>query len=169
MAIITYSDLSPLRKKFSGKKVVFVSGSFDIPHAGHVFFFEESKKHGDALFVTVGRDAEIKKNKGADRPIMNESVRLKMVDSLRAVDYVFLTNRPPEGAGWLVPIEEIFEALRPDVYVVNSDVGDISERQKTADKFGIKMVVLGMDFPSKRDKLSTTRIIEKIKGLTKRP
>ena len=40
------------------KPKVFVSGSFDMLHSGHVAFFEEAASHGD-LYVGIGSDKTI--------------------------------------------------------------------------------------------------------------
>lgn len=165
--IIQYADLKDLRDKNMEQKIVFCSGSYDLVHIGHAFFLKEARSLGDLLVVSVGQDAEIKKNKGPDRPIMNENVRLEMIDSLKPVDYSFLTKRPARGVGWLGPIQEIFDLLLPDIYVVNSDAGDLRERRMIAKQYGTKMVVLGQDYISAGEKISTTHIINKIRSLEK--
>src|SRR3989338_4598654 len=90
VAVIQYKDFKQLRNKLRGKKIVFCSGIFDITHAGHVLFFEDCKTYGDILAVAVGSDAIIRINKGPARPVLNEHLRLKMVDSLKPVDYCFI-------------------------------------------------------------------------------
>ena len=85
--IISYKNLASVRKKYPDKKIVFCSGSFDLIHPGHVLTFEALKKLGDILVVAVGGDKDIAEIKGPTRPILNEDLRLKMVDSLKPVDY----------------------------------------------------------------------------------
>ena len=43
--------IDQLRKK--NKKIVHCHGVFDIVHIGHIKHFEEAKKKGDKLIVTV--------------------------------------------------------------------------------------------------------------------
>ena len=50
-------------KKKSKKKLCFVMGVFDILHVGHVIHFEEAKKKGDILIVSITSDAFV--NKGS--------------------------------------------------------------------------------------------------------
>lgn len=46
-------------------KKVFVSGSYDMLHSGHVAFFEEAASYGD-LYVGVGSDKTIAGTEGAE-------------------------------------------------------------------------------------------------------
>ncbi len=161
--IISFDKLSGLRKKYRNKKIVFCSGSFDLPHAGHVLFFEECKKLGDVLVVMVGRDDEMKIQKGPNRPIMNQDVRLKVVDSFKSVDFCFINPPTPDTENLFDKVVPIFENLHPDIYAVNEDAYDIPYRRKVAKKYGTKLIVLSRSCPKKFENISTTKIIEKIK------
>ena len=43
-SIIQYGDLENIRRKHENQKIVFCSGSFDLPHGGHAIFLEDCKK-----------------------------------------------------------------------------------------------------------------------------
>ncbi len=161
--IISFDDLSSIRKKHTGEKIVFCSGSFDLTHAGHVLFFEDCKKSGDILVVMVGRDDEIKINKGQDRPILNQDIRLKMIDSLKHVDYCFLNTPWIQGGHPLDTIGVFFEHLKPEIYAINEDAFDIPYRKELTKKYGVKLLVLDRNCPQEFENISTTKIIEKIK------
>ncbi len=161
MSIITRKQFTAIRKKHKGRKIVYVSGTFDLIHANHVGFFEKAKKQGDYLVVGVGPDADIKNNKGGGRPILDEIVRLKMVDSLRIVDYCFLTKKTPKNQNSQIGLIEILEILRPDIYYVNSDASEIDFRQRACKQLGVLLIITP---PYKKYDLSTTKIIEKIKA-----
>lgn len=165
MAIISYNDLPFLRKKHPDKTIVFCSGSFDLPHAGHILFFEDCKNLGDILVVAVGKDEDIQRVKGPDRPILNEHMRLKIIDSLKPVDYSFHNNLLRPGAHYLSSIEEIFECFKPDLWVINNDGGEIENRKKLANALGIRLVILERIAPPEYENISTTSIIKKIRGL----
>ncbi len=170
MSTINYRFLSSIRKKHRGKKIVFCSGVFDLTHAGHVLFFEDCKKEGDILVVGVGPDKGLKELKGRPRPIFNEEMRMKIVSSLKPVDYCFLGKPPgrPPVKHFFAPIEDVFKQLRPDIYVVNNDAIDIPFRAKLAQKHEVNIVVLKRKCPPSFENISTTRIIEHIKsGLKK--
>lgn len=161
--IIPSDDLPLIRKKHAGKKIVFCSGSFDLIHAGHVIFFENCKKAGDILVVMVGRDDEIKKNKGPHRPVLNQDIRLKIIDSLKPVDYCFLNIPWIKNAHPLDTIGVFFEHLKPEIYAINEDAFDIPHRKKLAKKHGVKLLLLDRNCPPEFENISTTKIIEKIK------
>jgi len=161
MARITYTDLPSIRETHKNKKIIFCSGVFDLTHAGHALFFDECKKYGDILVVVVGCDENIKKYKSG-RPILNEEVRIKMVDSLKPVDYV-LFDGPVPADNLNAYLEPLFAGLHPDVYVVNKDAFDLFYREEIAKKHKIQFVVLDRWCPPEFENISTTNIIEKIK------
>ena len=161
MAQISFGDLQQIRKEHKDKKIVFCSGSFDLTHAGHVLFFEDCKKYGDILVVGVGSDKMLKENKGDKRPILNEHIRLKMIDSLKPVDYCILDNisdkEHPLGI-----LNLAFESLKPDIYVINEDAFNITYRIDLCKKFNIEMVKLKRWCPKEFDSISATKIINTI-------
>lgn len=165
MAIITPQKLSEIRKKHERETIVFCSGSFDLPHAGHILFFEDCKKLGHVLVVAIGCDAIIKINKGEKRPILNEHVRLKTIDSLKPVDYCYLDTVSYEKNDPLAFMREAFENLRPDMYVINDDAFEPKKRVELSQQYHVKLVTLKRSCPEEFEKISTSGIIHKIKNL----
>lgn len=164
MAQITYEDLPQIRERHKDKKIVFASGCFDLLHAGHVLFLEDCKKHGDILVVALGKDHTVRTVKGSERPILNHHIRLKMIDSLKPVDYCFLDR--PFSPDEIPPFPvEAMKLLRPDVYVMNSDASQIPLRRELANAHGAACVVLERHAPDEFEGISTSKIIEKIKRL----
>ncbi|MDO8460068.1 MAG: HAD-IIIA family hydrolase [Nanoarchaeota archaeon] len=162
--IISADDLQRIREKHIGQKIVYCSGSFDLVHAGHILFFEDCKKYGDILVVSVGKDSSIRKNKGEGRPILNERVRLKTIDSLKPVDYAFINPVSVEGKQ-LNTLELALDNLKPDFYIINEDAFDTKTRIELAKKFGVELVILNRNCPPEFENISATKIIEKIKNL----
>ncbi|HKK61300.1 MAG TPA: adenylyltransferase/cytidyltransferase family protein [Bacteroidales bacterium] len=116
------------------KNKVFVSGSFDMLHSGHVAFFKEAASFGD-LYVGLGSDNTIEALKG--RPTINsEQERLYMVKSIRHVTDAFINS----GSG-IMDFEQELESLRPDYFVVNED-GYTPIKEELCNKLGIKLKVL---------------------------
>lgn len=70
------------------KRIVFTNGCFDLLHRGHVECLEASRAMGDVLIVAINSDSSVRRLKGADRPVVNESDRAYMLSALRCVDYV---------------------------------------------------------------------------------
>jgi len=93
---------------------VFVSGSFDMLHSGHITFLKEAAKYGE-LFVGIGSDYSIEKYKGRP-PVCDEEERLFMVKAIRWVSEAWINTG--EGA---VDFMEDIEHTVPDILVVNED------------------------------------------------
>lgn len=70
--------------KSNVSKKVFVAGTFDILHPGHIEFLKEASKYG-RVYVTVARDSNSERIKGR-KPINDEQTRLEIIKSVR---YVF--------------------------------------------------------------------------------
>lgn len=164
MAIIDASDLSRIRFEHAVSKIVFCSGTFDIPHVAHALFLEDCKRFGDVLVVCVGGDSVLKSRKPG-RPIMSEMVRLKMIDFIKPVDYCYLnTVSTPEDP--LAALAHAFENLRPDIYVVKDETFDMDARRELCARFNVQIQIMHRDFGTK-DELraaSTSGIIERIRN-----
>jgi len=95
-------------------KKVFVSGSFDLLHSGHVAFFKEASKYGE-LYVGIGCDKSIEWLKGRVT-ICPQEERLYMV---KAIKYVKDANINT-GMGIVDFIENPFFKMC-DILIVNVD------------------------------------------------
>lgn len=138
-------------------------------HAGHVLFLEECRKYGNVVVAMVGSDAVIRRDKSIERPIINEHLRLKMVDSLKPVDYTFLDHLLPETPpNPLYIIDMVLERLQPDAYVINKDAWDIPYREAFSKKHGVPLIILDRFSPPEFEGVSTTKIIKKIQSLDKK-
>ena len=91
---------------------VMASGVFDILHTGHISYLEQARAMGDELYVVVASDDTIRKRK--HEPITPESMRLKIVSSLKVVDKAFLGNSNGD-------MYSILETVRPDIIVLGFD------------------------------------------------
>lgn len=163
MILQNYKELRQIRNKFKDKKIVFCSGVFDLTHAGHVLFFEDCKALGEILVVAIGGDESVRNYKGPTRPIINEHMRAKLVSSLKPVDFCFITRAVKENDP-LYDMINMLQNLKPDIYAINEDAFDMASRKKLADDSGAKLVVLKRTCPAEFDFISTTKIIEKLKG-----
>ncbi len=116
--IIEVKDIKKTTEEFknNGKKIVFTNGCFDILHRGHAEYLEQAKSLGDLLVVGVNSDESVKRLKGDDRPINNESDRAFMLDKLKPVDLVTIFTED-------TPFNLISEVI-PDVLVKGGDWKD---------------------------------------------
>jgi len=116
--IKTISDLAALLQEIrDGKRIVLCHGVFDLLHIGHIRYFEQAKKHGDLLVVTVTPDRFV--NKGPERPAFSENLRAEAVAALDVVDYVAINE-------WPTAVETI-HILKPDIYAKGSEYKDVKK------------------------------------------
>lgn len=120
--IISISELPEIRKKYQNKKIVAASGVFDLLHVGHVQYLQRLKQYGDVNVVLVKPDARIRRYKHANRPVIPEADRARMVDAIKGVDYVVIGAEASDGSAKVDAMyESFFEQLRPDIYVSTNE------------------------------------------------
>jgi len=101
-----FDFIKKLQKK--GKKVVLVSGSYDLLHVGHARFIEQAGLLGDILVVAIPSDISIRKLKGIGRPVISEHSRAYILGHLDPVDFVTVFSE--------TSVLNTLDALRPDVF-----------------------------------------------------
>lgn len=116
--IVEGSEFRILREEFreEGKKVIHCHGAFDLLHPGHIAHLEEAKSLGDVLVVSVTSAPYI--NKGPGHPYFSDELRMKSLAALSCVDYVILSKS--------VTAEEMFDVIKPDLYVKGAEYKDAS-------------------------------------------
>jgi rfaE bifunctional protein nucleotidyltransferase chain/domain len=77
-------------------KKVFVNGTFDIIHRGHLELLTFAQRQGDWLTVAIDSDRRVKQLKGHDRPINSMAERADLLRHLRAVDQVIVFDTDEE-------------------------------------------------------------------------
>jgi D-beta-D-heptose 7-phosphate kinase/D-beta-D-heptose 1-phosphate adenosyltransferase len=101
------------RWKFLGKKIVFTNGCFDILHKGHLELLAKAAELGHVLIVGINADDSVRRLKGDERPVNDESFRAFMMASLTIVDAVSIF---PEDT----PLE-LIQTILPDFLVKGGD------------------------------------------------
>lgn len=101
------------RWRSEGRRVGFTNGCFDLLHPGHLSLLNQARGTCDRLIVGLNSDASVKRLKGPERPIQNETARAAVLASLEAVDLVVLFEQD-------TPLS-LIEAIRPDVLVKGAD------------------------------------------------
>lgn len=76
--------------KDNGKTVGLCHGCFDLLHIGHVKHFISASTKCDYLFVSITPDEFV--NKGPNRPVVNHSDRIQMINSLSVVSFCFVNK-----------------------------------------------------------------------------
>ena len=95
-------------------KTIFVNGTFDLLHPGHVSLLSWAKSLGDYLIVGIDTDDRVREKKGSTRPIYNQTDRGIMLVSLSAVDEVRYFDSDES-------LENLVKEVKPDIIVVGSD------------------------------------------------
>src|SRR3989344_4490899 len=122
------------KERGRGKKIVAVSGSFDIIHAGHAKLLQRAKMEGNILIVLLNSDLSMKAYKGPKRPIMSEDDRAYLIASFTSVDYVtFFDELNPK---------RILALLKPDVVCNGSDWGKDCIERSTVEAYGGKIKII---------------------------
>jgi len=152
--IITLQEAVQITRELQkqGKKVVTTNGVYDLFHEGHLIRLTDAKNQGDVLIVGINSDKSIKEYKSPYRPIINENQRMKIIASLKVVDYVvpFDDQRPLN----------FLEAIKPDVHVNSIEYGNESLECEMVRKNGGR-IHLGQI----QGGFSTSKIIKQIKAL----
>ena len=136
---------------------VMASGVFDLIHPGHISYLNQAKALGDHLTVVVASDSTVRKKK--HEPITPESMRAKIVGSLKPVDEAIVGG---EG-----DIMDTVAKVRPDIIVLGFDQNfdEKALEAKLAEKgfSGIKVVRVG---ECADDLNATRRIVAKIREMS---
>lgn len=80
---------------------IFVNGTFDILHVGHIELLRYAKSLGDRLVVGIDSDDRVAKLKGPQRPINREYERFVMLSALKPVDSVIIFDTDEELIGMI--------------------------------------------------------------------
>ncbi len=137
-----------------GRRVVLTNGVFDLLHTGHLYFLQQARQLGDALFVALNSDASVRALKGPLRPVQSEEERAYALAALACVDGVVVFHEPR-----LTP--EI-RALQPDVYC---KAGDYTlEKLDAGERAALQEVGAEIKFVPFLPGFSTTELIARIKA-----
>ena len=146
-----------IKEKRKKKKIVLCHGVFDLLHVGHIKHFEESKKQGDLLIVSITTDAYV--SKGPNRPAFNEKLRLEALAALEVIDYIVLSNFPTAI--------QVIKKIKPNIYCKGPDYkklsedisGEIKNEKKIIEKLGGKI------FFTKDITFSSSKLINKFASI----
>ena len=95
-------------------KTVFVNGTFDVLHRGHLLLLNYAKSLGDVLYVAIDTDERVREKKGPSRPVNSLDERIFMLENLKSVDHVMSFSNDKS-------LESLVKIIKPDIMVVGSD------------------------------------------------
>ena len=128
---------------------VFINGTFDILHPGHMRLITFASNTGDYLKIAIDSDRRVKKLKGPTRPINDESTRQIMLFHIKGVDEVSIFDSD----------EELINTIRnyqPDIMIVGSDY---KNKRVIGSEYAKKLI-----FFNRIEEYSSTKVIEKIQN-----
>lgn len=95
-------------------KKIWVNGTFDVLHPGHIKLLEFAKAQGDHLAVGLDTDDRVTNLKGEGRPFHTLEDRMFAIRSIKYVDEVFAFSSDDE-------LRELMMAYNPIIHVIGSD------------------------------------------------
>jgi len=126
---------------------VFVNGTFDVLHRGHLSLLNYAKSLGDYLYVAIDSDERVREKKGSSRPVNSLKERMFILENLKSVDFVLSFSNDKS-------LENLVKILKPDIMVVGSDWKDKS----VIGSYHTSKVI----FFDRIDEYSTTKIVQSI-------
>lgn len=106
-------------RRAAGFKTVFTNGCFDLLHGGHRSLLRKARAEGDVLLVAVDSDNNVRKNKGENRPIQDQTTRAENIAALSGVDAVCVfDDSDPAAHNALL---NLIRAIEPDVLVKGAE------------------------------------------------
>lgn len=129
-------------------KKIITFGTFDVFHVGHINILERAAALGDYLIVGVSSD-KLNFDKKSRYPIYNEADRMKIIQSLKFVDQVF--------------IEESLELKLEYIKKYNADILVMGD--DWTGKFDWVKSDCDVIYLPRTPSISTTEIIEVVKSL----
>lgn len=134
------------------KKVVFTNGVFDLLHIGHVTYMAKAAEEGNKLIIGLNSDSSVKRIKGENRPVNDQSSRAALLAALFFVDAIVIFEED-------TPLN-LISTLLPDVLIKGADyaIGEIvGGKEVIANGGQVKTIAFVEGY-------SSTSIIEKIKN-----
>ena len=152
--ILSLKKLPVWRQKLreSNRRLVVTNGCFDLLHAGHVTYLEQSAAQGDLLLVGRNGDDSVRELKGSGRPVNGEEDRALVLAGLESVGAVVVFHEK-NAVNFL-------RMAQPDVYVKGGDYTLetlVTDEREVIEESGGEIVIIPF-VPGK----STSSIIERM-------
>ncbi len=142
---------------------VFVSGCYDIIHAGHVQFFREARALGDHLTVSFASSDVLWLHKQRRSSLPDEHKKA-LIEALECVDEVVVGRGLEEG----IDFREDFLRIRPQILAVTDDDKYAGLKKALCAEVGARYVKLPKT-PPQFQPISTTEIVRWIQAPQEAP
>lgn len=136
------------------KKIVLVTGVFDLLHDEHLNFLKKAKLLGEKLIIGVESDKRVKEIKGLNRPVLSQETRKKNLEKLLLADRVFIL---PEQFSKPEDHLNLVKKVGATILAVSSHTAHLDKKQQIMEKVGGKVMVVHEHNPE----ISTSILLEK--------
>lgn len=120
----------------SSRTIALANGCFDILHVGHARYLHGARAEADVLMVGINSDASVRKLKGPNRPVQNETDRALLVGALHVVDFVVVFAEDT--------VENLLLTLKPDVHCKGTDyTPDTVPERDIVKSYGGRVAIVG--------------------------
>ncbi|KAF9158707.1 Ethanolamine-phosphate cytidylyltransferase [Mortierella sp. AD011] len=143
------------REPKEGDKVVYVDGTFDLFHTGHIEFLKRAKQMGDYLLVGIHDDQTVNAIKGVNYPLMNLHERVLSVLACRYVDEVVI------GAPYSVSDQVLEKVYKVDL-VVHGNTPSLNDANGEDPYKLAKERNIYVEIDNPQNSVTTEAIIERI-------
>ncbi len=139
-------------------KTVFVSGSFNLLHAGHIQFFTDARALGDRLVVSYP-PADLLWKLYDKKSALADDDKYAVLTSLSMVDEVILSEDDDRELSF----RSAFLKVKPDILAVTTDDHFMEAKKRFCLEQGVQFVVLEKTLPPGMQ-TSSTEVVERIKA-----
>ncbi len=139
-------------------KKVFVSGSFNVLHAGHLQFFRDARALGDYLVVSYP-SADLLWRLYDKKSALDDVDKYELLTSLQMVDSVVLSTDEDEALSF----RSAFLAEKPDVLAVTTDDCYMDAKRRLCEECGAEFVVLEKTRPQ-GSRFSSSEVLSRVKA-----
>ncbi len=139
-------------------KKVFVSGAFNVLHAGHIQFFREAKALGDYLIVSFP-PADLLWKLYDKKSVLDDADKLELLRSISYIDEVVLSTDEDEELSF----RSAFIEAKPDVLAVTTDDLYTEAKRALCAECGAELVVLPKTPPVGKVTTSTA-VVDRMKA-----
>ena len=139
-------------------KKVFVSGSFNVLHAGHIRFFRDASALGDYLIVSFP-PADLLWKLYDKKSLLDDDDKLALLRSLQMVDEVVLSTDDDVELSF----RSAFLTAKPDILAVTTDDQYKEAKKRLCEETGAEFVVLEKSRPEGK-MTSSSEVVSRIKA-----
>ena len=139
-------------------KKVFVSGAFNVLHAGHIRFFEDARSLGDYLIVSYP-SADLLWELYTKKSTLDDADKKAVISSLQMVDEVIESTDQDVALSF----KSAFIQANPQVLAVTTDDQYMEEKRRFCEEQGVEFVVLEKSQPE-NGQVTSSQLLSRVKA-----